>query len=533
MAGKQKKMKEIREIIVLLSQGYGTKRVSSILKCSRNTVKKYKRIIDEQGLDYSSLLKCEEPELEKYFLKEEVSNSERFKELAKLFPGINSSLEDTGVNLFYLWSEYKASNPDGYSYSMYCKYYREYCEKTNPDFHVDHIPGDKLFIDYTGRKLEIVDRETGEVSICEVYICVLGRSQLTYVEASLTQKQEDFALCTSRALHYYGGVPQVLVPDNLKSGVTQADKYEPSINPLFSKLAAHYNTEVLPTRSRKPKDKSLVENHVKTIYTRIFAPIRNCTFFSLEELNKEIRRLLEIHNNTKFQGRDYSRRDIFESEEKSALLSLPEFPFEISTHKTVTAMKNCYVQLMEDNHYYSIPYRYIGKKVTLSYTSREVQVFYRGERIAYHRRDRSKYKYTSISEHLPSTHRFVAEWNSDKFINMASSISPHVQMYIELILSQSNYPEVLYRTCMGILQIERKVGRERLIDACKAGLYIKTYSYAFIKNILKNKAEKLYQQELNDKHTKPLPEHENIRGAEYYKLQNNQLNESNNITNNE
>jgi transposase len=382
--------------------------------------------------------------------------------------------------------------------------------------HFEHEAGDKLFLDYAGKKLVYVERGTGEIIECEVFISVLGYSQMTYAEASLSQQKEDFIQSVQNALHYYGGVPKVLVPDNLKSAVTKSSKYEPCLNEDFLDMANHYGCAVMPARSRKPRDKSLVENHVKTIYTRVFAELSTITFFSLKGLNQAILEYVDKHNAMLFQGKEYSRKQAFESVEKETLSPLPEEYYEIKKSSLVTVMKNSYIQLREDKHYYSVPYRYIGEKVKLSYTSKDVSIYLKGERIAFYVRDRKNYKYTTRKEHLPSQYQFVSEWNPEKFIKWAAGISPVVKEYIEGVLSQNTYPETLYRACVGILSMAKKIGKERLVKACETGNQMKTYNYGFISNMLTNGMDKLYSDD-NKNQVSQLPEHENLRGKVYYK----------------
>ncbi len=304
--------------------------------------------------------------------------------------------------------------------------------------------------------------------------------------------------------------------------MSKSSKYDPGLNEDFLDMASHYGCGVLPARSRRPRDKSLVENHIRTLYTRVHAELSEMTFFSLEELNGgAILRCLEKHNSTPFQGKDHSRRQVFEQTEREALNPLPAERFEIRKTRQVTVMKNCHVQLSDDRHYYSVPYRHIGgEKVKLSYTSKEVGVYLKGERVAFHLRDRKPYKYTTVKEHLPSHHRFVSEWNPEKFINWAAGISPEVKTYIEGVLSQKNYPETLYRACVGILSFAKKVGRERLVTACRmGGIRMETYNYGFISKVLANNTDKLWAQggEQAAREQK-LPGHENLRGgSDYYK----------------
>jgi transposase len=442
--------------------------------------------------------------------------------LEQLFPSISDELEKTGFTLHHLWCRYKSEHPDGYQYSQFCYHYQKYREHKKAVMHFEHEPGDKLFLDYAGKKLFYVEYGTGEIIECEFFVAVLGHSQYTYAEASLSQQKEDFIASVQNALHYYGGVPRVLITDNLKSAVTRSCLYNPCLNEDFLDMANHYQCAVMPAKSRKPRYKSLVENHIRILYTRVYAELSSLTFFSLKDLNQAIWDCIEKHNCMTFQGKDYSRKQAFEQVERQALQSLPFERYEIRKTNPVTVMKNSHVRLSEDKHYYSIPYRYIGEKVKISYTRKNVSIYLNGERIAYHLRDRKPYKYTTVKEHLPSHHRFVSEWNPEKFIDWAGGIHPDVKTYIESILSQQTYPETLYRACVGILSMDKKAGRERLVKACQMGIEMNTYNYGFIARIISNGTDKLLTNSDFTKKESRLPVHENLRGGDYYKKMCNQ-----------
>lgn len=270
----------------------------------------------------------------------------------------------------------------------------------------------------------------------------------------------------------------------------------------------------MPARSRKPRDKAWVERMVGILYTRIYAPLRNKQFTGLDQLNLAISELLEIHNTLSLQGYNESRRDLYLTQEKPLLQTLPQDAYELKEYLQVKVMKNCHVQLHKDRHYYSVPYRYIGKKVNIVYSSTYVAVYNEGERIAYHLRNPNAHKYTTVKEHLPSTHQFVSEWNPEKFLKWAKNIAPEVHTYISRVLDNKSYPEQTYRSCVGILSFDKKAGRERLINACKRATGYGVYNYKVIEQIIKNKLDRIPSQEPQQA---KLPLHENLRGPEYYK----------------
>lgn len=313
--------------------------------------------------------------------------------------------------------------------------------------HLDHKAGDKLYIDFAGKKLQLLDKDSGEMTAVEVFVAVLGASQLTYVEAVMSQQKEDLIKACENALHYFGGVPSAIVPDNLKAAVLRSNRYEPTLNEAFADFADHYQTAVLPARAYRPRDKALVEGAIKIIYARIYAPLGKHTYHSLEELNTAIRKELEGHNNQPLKGRHYSRRLQFEEIERGTLAPLPVCRYELKKQHYATVMKNGHVCLGADRHYYSVPYRLIGRKVKMLYSGNRVEIFYHYERIALHKRDKAPYGYTTDKNHLASTHRFMTEWTPERFLQWAGSIHEDVRLYILRILERKQHLEQAYRSC--------------------------------------------------------------------------------------
>jgi transposase len=305
----------------------------------------------------------------------------------------------------------------------------------------------------------------------------------------------------------------VLVPDNLKSGVDKASRYEADINRDLLDLGNHYGMAILPARSYKPRDKAWVERMVQLVYNRIFAPLRNRVFTSLTELNMAIAELLEIHNRQLLTLRKQSRWELYLTQEKATMMPLPSNAYELKEYLQVKVMKNCHVKLSRDQHYYSVPYVYIGQKVKIVYTATTVSIYCRQQRIAYHLRDRKPYAYTTVKEHLPSTHQYVSDWHPEKFIHWAEGIHPDVKDYITRVLDNKSYPEQTYRSCAGILSLDRKAGRERLVAACQRAASYGVFNYKVIQQIINQKLDRT--PEVAKSSTMPM--HENIRGADYYR----------------
>jgi transposase len=514
MAGQTINMSKLKQIIRLRSNDVALQSISRAVGISRNTVKKYLRLIQVKHLQYDELLQMDDMALDVLMQDPAVGDEARYHSLINLFPYFEEELPRIGVTRWVLWGEYKEKHPDGYSYSQFCDHFKDWRRSRSGTLHLEQEPADKLFIDYTGKKLSLIDPQTGEVTEVEVYVAVLGFSQLTYVQAVYSQRKEDFIQATENALHFFGGVPRVLVPDNLKSAVHKADKYEAEINSAFLDFANHYGTTVLPARSYKPRDKALVEKAVNIAYSRIFAPLRDRIFYTLTSLNQAITDLLSIHNQQSFQQRAQSRLQLFDQQEKHLLAPLPAERYEFKFFKEVTVMKNGYVQIYEDKHYYSVPYRFIGRKVKLIYSASQVSVFYNRERIAYHKRAMKQYGYTTTKEHLSSSHQFVTEWNPDKFTSWAGAIAPVVQHYITRILDTATYPEQAYRSCVGILSYEKKVGRERLVKAIERATFYGAFNYTIIKKILQSGLDQITPAD--DIHQTSLPFHDNLRGPQAY-----------------
>jgi len=516
MANTTISMSKIRQILRMYSQGRSKLSIAAQTGVSRNTAKKYFAAYDASGFTFEEISALNDKELEDFFGKSnERAPDKRMLALQRCFPHVDKELKRTGMNRRILWEAYIKEFPDGYGYTQFCFYYAQWKARVNPTMHLDHKAGDKMYVDFAGEKLSITDKDTGEVIEAEVFVAILGASQLTYVEAVLSQQKEDFIAACENALHFYGGVPAAIVPDNLKAAVTKSNRYEPTLNETFADFADHYGTTILPARAYRPRDKALVEGAVKIVYTRIYAPVRKDTCHTLAELNAAIRTALEAHNSQPLKGRNYSRKLQFEEIERQALSPLPALRYEFKRQHQATVMKNGHVCLGIDKHYYSVPYRFIGKKVKLLYSRTNVEVYYHYERIAMHRRIKSPYSYTTDKDHLASTHRFMTEWTPDKFLEWAASIDEDVRLYILKILDRKQHPEQAYRSCIGVLSLARKAGNERLASACRRALGYGVYNYKTIQQILENKMDS-YQDSLFADEL-PMPSHDNIRGENYYK----------------
>ncbi|MEN7974046.1 MAG: IS21 family transposase, partial [Verrucomicrobiota bacterium] len=369
-----------------------------------------------------------------------------------------------------------------------------------------------LFVDYAGQTAEVVDRSTGEVRCAQVFVAVLGASSYTFAEATWSQQLPDWIGSHVRAFEFFGGVPGVIVPDNLKSGVTKAHRYEPDLNPTYLDLANHYGTAVMPARVRRPKDKGKAESGVQLVERWILAALRNRTFFSLRELNQAISTLLVQLNDRPFKKLPGCRREAFESLDKPALQALPLPPYEFAEWKKARVHIDYHVEV--DGHYYSVPHSLVKKQLDVRFSATTVECFHKDERVASHVRSALKGRHTSVAEHMPKSHREYAEWTPQRLIRWAEKTGPATAGVIQQILQRRNYPQQGFRSCLGIMRLTQGYGNERLEAACRRALTLGALSYKSIESILKKGLDRLsppLQQELD-----LSVDHDNIRGADYY-----------------
>ena len=506
-------MNKIREILRLSELKLSQRKIAEALSTSRKVISDIMKKATYLGISYSIIRELQDDTLTEMFgfdNSREPTNQDKLKDF---FPYVYKELKRPGVTLQILWEEYLQIEPDGYQYSRFCYHFNLWKKEKEVTMHMEHKSGDKTFVDFTGKKLKVIERETGEEKDIEVFVAILGASQLTYVEATRSQKKEEFIQATENAFIYFDGVSNAIVPDCLKSAVTKGDKYEPDINPEYGDFARHYNTAILPARPNRPRDKALVENAVGIVYTRIFAPLRNWKFYSLEELNRAIKGLLESHNNMAMQKLKKSRREQFEESERSYLKPLPIERYQIRKFAQATVQLNYHAYLSEDKHYYSVPYRFKGKKVQIIYTIETVEIFHKNERLALYKRNYTNNRYTTNKDHMPSHHRYVAEWNPERIENWAGKIGSYVKEMAIQIMQRKSHPEQGYKAALGVIHLAKKYDNERLNAACKRALTFNNYSYMAVKNILEKNLDKVND---NQKTQALLFNHENIRGEHYY-----------------
>jgi len=512
MPRKRVSMNKIREIIRLDEMaGLSQRAISKALSISRPVVSEYLSKVKKAGLSYNMIKTMDDDTLLQTITDTVCITNERYNTLHHKFDAISKELKRTGVTLQMLWHEYRQEHPNGYSYTQFCYHYQMWRSSSEITMHITHKAGDKMFVDFAGKKLEIVDKQTGEVTEVETFIAVLGASQYTYVEAVASQKKHDWIKVNQNAMYYFGGVSQAIVPDCLKSAIHKSNKYEPDINPEYTDFARHYQTTILPARPNHPKDKALVEGTVRIVYTRIYAAIRNKTFHTIDELNNAIRLELDKYNSIPMQRLGTSRKQLFDDLEKNVLNPLPIQKYEIRTFKSLKAQFNYHIYLSEDKHHYSVPYRYRGKQLTVIFTDSVVEIFHKNNRIAFHKRNPTINGYSTITEHMPKQHRQYGDWSPQRFTNWAAKIGTHVAVVINTILSSRKHPEQAFKTCLGILKLTDKYDNNRLNNACEKAIEFDYLTYKGIKYILENDLDN-YQEEL----FQSLPDHNNVRGQHYY-----------------
>lgn len=377
--------------------------------------------------------------------------------------------------------------------------------------HLEHKAGEKLFVDFAGKKLSLLSQRIRQE--VEVFVAVLPCSGLCYVEAVLSQQLPDFLFVLGNSLTFFGGVPQAIVPDNLKSAVTKVDRYEPMINESLQAFASHYGTVIVPARSRRPTDKALVERTIGTLYSRLYVPLSTTNFDSLAGLNAAIHPLVDAHNRALMQGRHYSRQQRFSDLEKAALIPLPQRPYCYKHYREARVNRNSHVLLLEDKHHYSVPYRYVGQRVKLVSDAQTVEIYVQYERIALHPRNRLPHGYSTKKEHLPISHQYLMNWSVEYFQQEAQKIGIHTLTVMNHLLEQSSYHGQAYKSCAGVLSLARKYSTERLERACERALVLAAVSYKHIQSILDKNLDTVAEEPI----LSPLNlVHENIRGAPAY-----------------
>jgi transposase len=416
------------------------------------------------------------------------------------------------VTLQLLWEEYREGQPDGYSYSRFCELYQRWSRQQDVVLRQEHKAGEKMFVDWAGPGIPIYDRGTGETRPASLFVAVLGASSYTFARAALGQHLANWIECHVEAFEYIQGVPKLVVPDNPRTGVARACRYEPDLNRTYHEMSAHYGAAIMPARPYKPRDKAKVENAVLLAERWIIAALRHQKFFSLAELNASIATLLERLNHRPFRKREGTRASLFEAIDRPALQPMPAARYFMADWKTVRASIDYHVEI--DRHYYSVPYQLAGQQLEARFTSTTVEIFHSGKRVASHLRSASPYRHTTVKEHMPKSHQAHLEWTPSRLIHWAETVGEATALVVRTVLERKPHPEMGYRACMGIMSLGRTYSHARLEAASQRALELGACTYQSLKSILKRSLDRQTRLPLEPERTGPR--HENVRGAHYY-----------------
>jgi transposase len=512
MKGRKKTMRTVREILRLhFEHSLSQRAIARACAVSPTTVGDHLERARQAGLDWSTVVALDDSSLKTVLFPEDPAAASR-KPLPD-FDYLRSEMKRKGVTLQLLWEEYRAIHPDGYGRTQFFDLYRQHAKTIEPVMRFEHKAGEKLFVDFSGDAPSYVDRTTGEIIQVELFVAVIGASSRTYALAVASQQIPDWTRAHIGAFEFFGGVTEIIVPDQLKSGVKTSCRYDPEINPVYVELCAHYDVVVIPARPLAPRDKAKVENGVLNAQRRILAVLRNYTFFSLPEINDAVAVALEKLNNRPMQGIGKSRNELFAEFDQPVLKALPLERFQLREWKK--AKVNIDYHIAVNGSWYSVPYTLIGKEVEVCLTITTVEVLHDGMRVASHLRTHKKGVFVTVHEHRPHSHKEHLEWTPERMKHWGASIGQETGAMIEAIITSVVHAEHAYRKCLGLLRLSKKYGNERLELACTRALKLGAVGYRSVKNILDKGIE--HAELPAESEEQPLPfQHDNIRGSSYY-----------------
>jgi transposase len=513
MPAERLSMRKIREVLRLKwDLELSSRQVARSCHIGRKTIHDYLQRAKRAGLSWPLPDELDDAALERLLFPPTTAASKHSRAVPD-WPTVHEELKrHKHLSLFLLWEEYKQKHPEGYQYTWFSQHYRKWQGKLNVVMRQEHRAGEKVFVDYAGQTVAVIDPGTGKARAAQVFVGVLGASNYTFAEATWTQTLPDWTGSHVRMFEYFGGVPELVVPDNLKSGITQPHRYEPDLNPTYQDLAEHYGVAVLPARVVKPRDKAKVEAGVLVVERWILARLRNRSFFSLTQLNSAIRQLLEQLNQKPFKKLPGSRRSVFESLDKPALRALPCEAYEYAEWRK--ARVNIDYHLEVQGHYYSVPYQLCKQQLDVRLTAKTIECFNKGKRVASHVRSYQKGKHTTLKAHMPKAHQQYLEWTPQRMLNWAEKTGSYTAELIETILNSRPHPQQGFRSALGILRLSKAYGSERLESACKRALILHSYSYKSIASILKSGLDQ--KPLVTPQATTLLSDHSHIRGYKYY-----------------
>lgn len=510
MSAERLSMRKVREVIRLKASGLSPRQIARSLLIGRTTVGDYLRRAELAGIAWPLPEALDDESLERaLFVQREDHRSSRTLPDWTL---VHKELRRKHVTLALLWEEYKTQHPEGYQYSQFCDLYRRWARKLAITMRQEHKGGEKLFVDFSGDGIPWIDRRTGEVRDAALFVGALGASSLTYAEAFENQQLPAWISGQVHALEYIQGVPAVIVPDQPRTSTSQPCRYDPALNPSYAEFAKHYSTCIIPARPRKPRDKAKVEVAVQVAQRWIIAALRNRTFFSIDEVNRAIRALLEKLNNRPLRKLDRSRRQLFEELDKPRLKPLPESVYELAEWK-IGARVNIDYHIQFDHNYYSVPHELRQELVDIRATRDTVEIYRHHKRVASHIRRHGTSQHSTVPEHMPSSHRAHAEWSPSRILRWAGEVGPSTEALAGKIIEERHHPEQGYRACLGLMRLGKVHGPERLEKAAERALAFSSHSYRSVASILEKKLE---SQPLPTLTQASLPSHENLRGPSYF-----------------
>jgi transposase len=512
MAATRLSMRRIRQLLALhFGAGASSRAIGRELGIAPSTVREYLARATAAGIGWPLAADVTDESLvAQLFVNAGVRTGARFHAEPD-WAGLVLELKRPAVNLLILWDEYRAVHPNGYAYSRFCQLFREFERRLSPTMRQQHVAGQKLFVDYSGKRVPIVDPLTGEVRMAEIFVAVLGASSCTYAEATWTQTLPDWIGAHVRMFRFFGAAPRLLVPDNLKSGINKASFYDPEVNRSYAAMAAHYSVGVLPARPRRPRDKAAVEAGVRFAQSYIIGRLRNVTFFSLAECNAAIAAAVERMNAREMRRLGTSRRQLFEAIELPVMQPLPQDDFEYAEWHLARVGIDYHVEVK--GFLYSVPHALIREQVDTRATARTIEIFHRGKRVAAHARRYGGPRHGTQAEHMPSAHRRYAEWTPERMQRQACAIGPNTEALIIAVLARRPHPEQGFRTCLGVLRLFRGIDAARAERVSLRAIEIGALSYASVASILKHRLDRPAPSQAAD--DAPLL-HDNIRGSRYY-----------------
>lgn len=506
-------MRKIKEILRLHSLGLSQRQIAASCAVGQATVSEYLKAAEVAGLKWPEVAEWGEDRLMERLAPSREKPTQRNQPPELDYAGIRHELQtNQHVTLQLLWEEYREEHPDGYRYSRFCDLYRGWLRRQEVVLRQEHRAGEKLFVDFAGDTIPIYQAAAGPVTAAAIFVAVLGASNYTYSEATATQGLADWIGAHLHTFEFLGGVPEIIVPDNLKSGVTKACRYEPSVNRTYEEMAAHYGVAVVPARQAKPRDKAKVEAGVLLVERWILAALRKRKFCSLGEVNQAIQELLVGLNNRPFRKRDGSRRSLFESLDQPALRPLPAQRYEYGDWETHRVNIDYHVEF--GNHWYSVPYQLTQQEVEVRATAATVEIFHRGVRVASHARSHLPNTATTVNDHRPKAHQRHLEWTPSRLVEWAKTIGPATAEVFARIMASKRHPEQGYRSCLGILRLSQQYSSQRVEAAARRAMALQACSYQSLKSILQCHLDSQAIEPAAQ--PKPPLHHPNIRGSEYF-----------------